>query len=210
MIGNFWAVGRNYGEHAKELGNTVTETPLVFLKARSCAVTEKQVPLWMGSADIHHEVEIALRFGAERSPEDGLLSFDAVAIALDLTARDLQNELKKKSLPWTLAKSFLASCPISAFHPLSKFSPAQATALPHFTFDLHVNGELRQKGDSGDMIFSPAHLRRYVQENFPVMPGDVLLTGTPAGVAALKIGDTATASLRSETGQEIRMDWEFI
>lgn len=199
---NIWAVGRNYGAHAKELGNDVPTTPLVFLKAGSTAVAEGPVDLASKlSQDIHHEVEIALRFGPHRDGH-GHLFFEAAGLALDLTARDIQTRLKNAGQPWTLAKSFRESCPLSRFVSL----PQQT---PDFQFLLTVNGETRQSGDTRDMVFSFETMRRYVQENFPVEPGDVLLTGTPSGVARLQAGDRAKASFRSSLGHELVAEWVF-
>ena len=201
MIRNIWAIGRNYRDHAKEMGAELPKKPLVFLKAGSTLTTLRDVPLFAGSKDIQHEVEIALRFGS--TPDsNGHFLFDGAAVALDLTARDLQTEAKAGGLPWTAAKSFPHSCPISAMMGLSE-------EVPHFRFELEVNGEPRQKGDSRNMIFDFEMLRTYVQKNFPVEPGDLLLTGTPQGVAALKPGDKAIARLEASTSQKIRMEWIF-
>ncbi len=201
MIRNIWAVGRNYKAHAKEMGAALPEKPMVFLKSGSSATVLRDVPLFTGSKDIHHELEIALRFG--NVPDaSGKLQFDGAAVCLDLTARDLQAELKKNSHPWTLAKSFRASCPISAM-------VAIPSEVPHFKFELAVNGETRQRGDTHDMIFDFETLRNYVFENFPVEPGDLLLTGTPEGVAALHPGDKAAAWFESSSGHKVRMEWFF-
>ena len=194
---------RRGAAHAKEMGASVPDKPMIFLKAGSTATVLRDIPLFHGSKDIHHELEIALRFGS--TPDaSGRLQFDGAAIAIDLTARDIQAELKKNSHPWTLAKSFKYSCPISAFASL----PAE---IPHFKFELKVNGETRQSGDTHDMVFDFETLRAYVCENFPVEPGDLLLTGTPSGVAALKAGDKATAWFESVNGghQKVSMEWNF-
>ena len=201
MIRNIWAVGRNYKKHAEEMGAPIPAQPMVFLKAGSSATFQRDVPLFSRSKDLHHELEIALRFGS--TPDaDGRLQFDGAAVGIDFTARDIQAELKKNSHPWTLAKSFRYSCPLSAFVAL----PAK---IPHFKFELVVNGEIRQRGDTHDMIFDFETLRRYVYDNFPVEPGDLLLTGTPEGVAAVKPEDKASAWFKSEDGHEVRMEWVF-
>ncbi len=205
---NIWAVGRNYRDHAKELGNTVPSKPMIFLKSGSTIEAGQICELWNGSNDIHHEIEIALRFGSPASsrevsqdlPKD--LHFDAAALALDLTARDHQARLKSEGHPWTLAKSFRGSCPLGRFIEI----PAQ---VPHFEFELSVNGAVRQHGSTKDMVFDFETLRRYVLENFPVVPGDLLLTGTPAGVSRLASGDRAEAWFRSENGHESRQNWIF-
>lgn len=214
MIRNIWAVGRNYKAHAKEMGTAVPTKPMIFLKAGSGATFQRDVPLFPASKDIHHELEIALRFGPT-ADSDGRLMFDGAAIALDLTARDIQAELKANQHPWTLAKSFRKSCPLSSMVALPLEAPeisagsATVSNVPHFKFELKVNGELRQRGDTHDMIFDFETLRRYVYDHFPVEPGDLLLTGTPEGVAALKAGDTATASCESTDGHKVSMEWVF-
>ncbi len=201
MIRNIWAVGRNYKAHAKEMGVPIPLKPMIFLKAGSSATLKRDVPLYEASKDIHHELEIALRFGAT-ADSAGKLQFDGAAVSIDLTARDIQAELKAGSQPWTLAKSFKYSCPLSAMVAL----PAD---IPHFKFELTVNNEVRQRGDTKDMIFDFETLRNYVCENFPVEPGDLLLTGTPSGVGQLKAGDVASAWFKSEAGHEVRMEWVF-
>lgn len=179
MIQNIWAVGRNYAEHARELGNAVPEEPMIFMKAGSSIVPDGgRFALPKFSQDIHHECEVAYKF-------DSRLELTEMTLALDLTARDVQSKLKAAGHPWTLAKSFKASCPIGPFVP--------ADFDVQFVF--RVNGELRQRGTTADMIHSAQKLRTYVLERFPVMPGDLLLTGTPKGVAALKPGDRLEAEI---------------
>jgi len=181
-IGNIWAVGRNYADHAKELGNAVPTEPLIFLKAGSSAVpTGGQVLLPHWTQDVHHELELACQFGRD-------LTINRVCIALDLTARDIQSQLKKESKPWTLAKSFKFSCPIGDFVDVHNLSDLQ-----NIKMKLLVNGELRQEGNTAEMIFSIPKLTEYILERFPVEPGDLLLTGTPSGVARLDSGDLVEA-----------------
>lgn len=188
MIRNIWAIGRNYAEHAKELGNEVPNAnvaePLIFLKAGSTAVmnsSEFSLPAW--ATDVHHEVELALMF-------DDQLKIRKAAVALDLTERTLQAKLKAKGSPWTLAKSFTNSCPLSDFFPVGSLEE-----LKNLEISLTVNGELRQKGNTSQMIFTLEQQLEYILSHFPVCPGDVLLTGTPSGVAALKRGDALVAEI---------------
>ncbi len=196
---NVWAVGRNYSDHAKEMGASIPSKPMIFLKAGSTVIHSEDVALWRGSQDIHHEIEIALRFGAG-SPAD--LKFDAAALVLDLTARDLQAKLKADGHPWTLAKSFIASCPMGPTIEISN-------EVPHFEFEFSVNGAVRQHGKTQDMVFGFEQLRRYCLECFPVQPGDWLLTGTPSGVGRLVPGDKGQAWMRSSLGHESQMHWQF-
>lgn len=192
---NIWAIGRNYADHAKELGNEVPTEPLIFLKAGSCAVLQGAdfaLPSW--AQEVHHEVELALKFNDQ-------LKVDQAALALDLTERALQQKLKAKGSPWTLAKSFTQSCPLSAF-----FAVNSLEELRKLEISLTVNGELRQRGNTSQMIFSFEQQLNYVLEHFPVCPGDLLLTGTPAGVASLKRGDHLVAELSGK----IRQQWKVL
>ncbi|MGZ3744902.1 MAG: fumarylacetoacetate hydrolase family protein [Pseudobdellovibrionaceae bacterium] len=199
IIRNIWAVGRNYAEHARELGNEVpSETssePLVFLKAGSTAVYNTAsfaIPPW--AENVHHELELALQFNDQ-------LRIDKAALALDLTERTWQQKLKAKGSPWTLAKSFTNSCPLSEF-----FSVPSLEELKNIDFCLRVNGELRQKGNTSQMIFPMPRLVEYILAHFPVCPGDLLLTGTPSGVAALQRGDKLLAELPGK----VRKEWEVL
>ncbi|WP_374035262.1 fumarylacetoacetate hydrolase family protein [Bdellovibrio bacteriovorus] len=184
MIRNIWAVGRNYAEHAKELGNEVPTEPMIFLKAGSTATLaakELVVPAWM--KEVHHEVELALQF-------DENLQIDEACIALDLTDRDKQNQLKSKGHPWTLAKSFKGATPLSAFFPVDDLEE-----LKNLEIILKINGETRQMGNTNQMIFSLENLIEFVRQHFPVESGDLLLTGTPAGVGPIRRGDALEAEI---------------
>ncbi|NUN06842.1 MAG: fumarylacetoacetate hydrolase family protein [Bdellovibrio sp.] len=195
MIRNIWAVGRNYADHAKELGNSVPTQPMIFLKAGSCAslaASEIKLPEW--SKDVHHEIELALRF-------DQNLQISDAAVAIDVTERAFQAELKAKGHPWTLAKSFKDSCPLSAFFPVKNLEE-----LKNLNLVLKVNDEVRQNGNTAQMIFSLQTLVDFVLTHFPVTPGDVLLTGTPAGVGAMKSGDI----LEAEIAGKVRHMWKVV
>lgn len=180
---NLWCVGRNYREHANELGNQIPDKPLIFLKAGSCLTESRHIilPDWAG--DIHHECELAVQV-------DGEGRLKALALALDLTARSLQNELKKKGEPWTLAKSFTGACPMSPSVPFPGME--QFSAL---VFHFYKNEEITQHGKAADMIFPLPILLSYVLKHFPVKNGDWLLTGTPAGVGPLRRGDRLLADI---------------
>lgn len=191
IIRNIWAIGRNYADHAKELGNEIPSEPLIFLKAGSCVVqtTEVVLPAW--TVEVHHEVELALQF-------DERLEVHKAAVALDLTERHFQNQLKAKGSPWTLAKSFTGACPLSSFFAVDTISE-----LKNLDILLSVNGQLRQKGNTSQMIFSIDQQLEYIKEHFPVCPGDLLLTGTPAGVGPLQRGDLTLAEIPGK----VRHEW---
>lgn len=187
LIRNIWAVGRNYADHAKELGNEVPTKPMIFLKAGSSAtVNSNEIILPWWTEEVHHEVELALKFGPNLNILEG-------AVALDLTERKLQNELKKAGHPWTLAKSFSEACAVSAFFTLKNLD-----AVRDLPIRLWVNDELRQEGRTSQMIFKMETLIDYVLEHFPVCPTDLLMTGTPAGVGPIKEGDVVKAQIEGE------------
>lgn len=187
MIRNIWAIGRNYLDHAKEMGNEPTTQPMIFLKAGSSATvnsTEIILPWW--TEEVHHEVELALKF----SPS---MTIVECAVALDLTERNLQSEAKKAGQPWTLSKSFDGACPVSAFFTIRHFED-----LKDCTIRLWVNDVLRQEASLNDMLFKPQQIVDYVSERFPVCAGDLVLTGTPAGVGALRPGDLVKAQIEGQ------------
>lgn len=181
IIRNIWCVGRNYADHAKELGNELPKTPMIFLKAGTCALNsgfQLALPEW--SENVHHEVELVFQFG------EGL-ELTRACIGLDLTLRDVQGQLQKDQKPWTLAKSFKDSAPIGNFFDL------EGIKLSDIKIRLTLNGEVRQECLASKMIFSPESLAEYVRERFPVTAGDLLFTGTPQGVSQLKNGDEVLA-----------------
>lgn len=195
IVRNIWGVGRNYADHAKELNNPVPIRPLIFLKAGSSASinsTEIALPVW--TEDVHHEVELLLKFSSHLHIIEG-------AVALDLTERKEQSKAKSEGLPWTMAKSFKGACPVSAFFMVRRLSD-----LDELTIRLWVNDELRQEGNTRDMIFKPAQLVEHVLEHFPVCGGDFLLTGTPKGVGPLLRGDV----VRAEIEGQISHSWRVI
>lgn len=178
MIRNIWAVGKNYQNHAKEMGGEAPKSPLFFLKAGSCAVENSEtieLPAW--AKDVHHEVELVLKFGSD-------LKISHFGLALDLTERTIQSEMKSKGNPWTLAKSFINSCPLTTFLPLNNIKDLESLELK-----LWVNDSLKQNGNTKDMIFKVNQLVDFALKHFPVVPGDLLLTGTPEGVGPIKKGD---------------------
>jgi 2-keto-4-pentenoate hydratase/2-oxohepta-3-ene-1,7-dioic acid hydratase in catechol pathway len=194
-VGKVLCVGRNYVDHARELGNPVPERPLVFLKPSTALVTfEDEITLPPGGGVCHFETEVAVLIGSVlKNAEEGqvLPAVAGYGIGLDLTLRELQNQLKEKAHPWELAKSFDASCPLTRFIPRNEISyPQQA-----LEFSLRINGETRQMGCSEDMIFPIPELIRFMSQSFTLLPGDVVMTGTPAGVGPLQDGDELSVSL---------------
>lgn len=191
QISTIWAIGRNYRDHAAEMGASAPETPLVFIKTPASLSTGAAVycPSW--SQEVHHEIEIAVRVGRNNTPSH-------IGLALDLTARDHQKVLKEKSWPWALAKSFTQSCPVS---PLVPFQGQEW--FRQLSFQLSVNGTVRQYGNTKDMIFPLDSLISYLDSRFPLREGDLILTGTPEGVGPLRSGD----KLFAEIPEVLQMSW---
>jgi len=193
-MGKIVCVGRNYAEHAKELGNEVPKSPLLFMKPATAAVELEKpfsIPADMGS--VHHEVEIALLIGKQASGIDEGSAWScvsAVGVALDLTLRDVQDKLKAKGQPWEMAKAFDGSCPLSNWVPLGNMSDKNSIQIR-----LEKNAELKQDGNSAQMITSIPKLIAYISQFFTLQPGDVVITGTPAGVGPLESGDLLKATL---------------
>jgi 2-keto-4-pentenoate hydratase/2-oxohepta-3-ene-1,7-dioic acid hydratase in catechol pathway len=193
-VGKAVCVGRNYAAHAKELGNVVPDAPILFLKPSTAIVPLSpsfSIPSERGSC--HHETEIAVLIGQTISKIDVKDAAEAIAgygLALDLTLRDLQNQLKKQGYPWEVAKAFDGACPLSPF-----MKPEQLGDVYHTEFTLMVNGEPRQQGLTDDMITHVYELIAYISQIFTLEAGDIVLTGTPEGVAALAVGDQLVLSV---------------
>lgn len=187
-VGKAVCVGRNYADHAKELNNPVPSEPILFIKPTTGIVPlSPQFAIPAQQGECHHEAEIALLIGAPLSKADVAEVIDAivgVGVALDLTLRDLQSTLKEKGHPWERAKAFDGSCPLSPFVPMAEFADLKAVDIA-----LTVNGDVRQQGNSSAMLFPMIELVAHISHWFTLQPGDVVLTGTPAGVAALQSGD---------------------
>ena len=201
-LGKVVCVGRNYAEHARELNNPLPTEPVLFIKPASavCALDQPlRMPVGLGAC--HFETEMALLIGAPLSHVDEAQALAAVAgigLALDLTLRDLQAQLKEKSLPWEKAKSFDGACPLSGFVTFEGDFAAQQIRL-------WQNGELRQDGCSADMLTPVARLLAYISQFFSLQPGDVVLTGTPAGVGPLASGDRLRLQLSELLDIETRV-----
>jgi len=182
------AIGRNYAEHIAELQNEVPDEPVIFFKPDT-AILRKNEPFYYPdySQDIHHEVELILRISREGKNVDKKFAhkyYDAIGLGIDFTARDLQSKAKAKGLPWTLAKGFNGSAPVSDWLPISDF-----TDLQNINFRLDVNGETRQKGNSKMMLNTFDDIIAYISRFITLKQGDIIFTGTPEGVGPVQIGD---------------------
>jgi len=191
------AVGRNYSEHAKELNNPVPTEPVVFLKPDTALLREGKAFYHPDfSNDIHYEVELVVKIGKEGkhiAEKFALNYIESIGIGIDLTARDIQEKCKQKGLPWEVAKAFDHSAPIGNFIPLSDFKD-----LKNIPFSLKKNTETVQIGNSSDMIFSFEQIISYLSKRFTLKKGDLIFTGTPAGVGKINIGDHFQAFIEDQ------------
>lgn len=192
-------VGRSYAEHAKELGNAIPDSPVLFVKPPSSLQGLDTGISWnrdLGSC--HYECELTLRIDrtlkAETDPLKALQAIGAVTLGLDLTLRDLQDQLKKKGQPWERAKAYDGACVLADWVDAQEISD---WASAHYT--LEINDELRQKGDTAYLIFDIGHLLTDISQVFTLEPGDVVMTGTPAGVGALNSGDQLKMTLKGQS-----------
>lgn len=195
-VGKVVCVGRNYAEHARELNNPVPSEPILFIKPAT-AIVDMQQPIGIPTdyGNCHVETEMALLIGKEvrkESPAEALEAVVGVGLGFDLTLRDLQSKLKDKGHPWEKAKAFDGSCPLSAF------APAAAMQWDNVDLTLTRNGKLQQSGNSSDMLTGVGDLLSYISRFFTLQPGDVVLTGTPAGVGPLSPGDELIATLNDQ------------
>ena len=192
-VHSIFCIGRNYAEHAKEMGHKPPSQPMVFLKPLSTVCYDGDtINLPAQSAEVHHEVElvIAIGKGGKYIPEKEALShIVGYGIGIDFTARDIQQSAKEKGQPWSVAKGF------DGFAPVSSFIPFDGQAFPDLDLQISVNGVTRQKGTTSDMVFSIPKLISYLSTIFTLSPGDLIFTGTPEGVSAVQAGDQITAVL---------------
>lgn len=181
-------VGRNYTDHAQELRNEVPKEPVLFLKPDT-ALLAKEADIYLPafSDEVHHEAEIVVRIskmGKHIDPEFAPRYYDKLSLGLDLTARDLQSKLKEKGLPWEKAKAFDGSAVVGSW-----LETAQLPSWSDLEFSLLKNGKTAQKGQARDMLFPVDQLIAEISKYFTLKTGDLIFTGTPAGVSPLKIGD---------------------
>lgn len=190
-IGNIYCIGRNYRLHALELGNEVPQSPMMFTKPSHAvaAMDGGVIELSSGKGEVHFELEVVLRIGEAYEPgkpADEII--DAMTLGLDLTLRDVQSALKEKGHPWLAAKGFRSSAPLGRWIAY----PGEA-ALSQGEFKLLRGGEPAQIGSPKDMIFGVTEIVRHIEANYGLGAGDLIFTGTPAGVAALRDGDLLEA-----------------
>ncbi|MFA3789870.1 fumarylacetoacetate hydrolase family protein [Aliiglaciecola sp. SL4] len=194
-VGKVVCVGRNYVDHVKELGNEVPDNPLLFMKpATSLCDVNDPISLPSGTlGSCHNELEVAILIHSPlkgASQNECLAAIYGVGLALDLTLRDLQTKLKSKGLPWERAKAFDGACPVSGFLQIGNIPDLQS-----LEFSLEINQQLRQHGYTSLMIWDVASLLSQISEIFTLLPGDIVLTGTPKGVGPLYADDELSLHL---------------
>jgi acylpyruvate hydrolase len=197
------AIGRNYANHAKELSNPIPDTPVIFLKPDT-AVLKDNKPFYIPdfSSDIHYELEVVLKIckeGKHITEQFAAKYYEEIGLGIDFTARDIQTALKAKGLPWELAKAFDQSAAVSSFIPKTAFEN-----LYNLPFELKINGESRQNGNTRDMLFSFEKIIAFVSQYITLRKGDLIFTGTPEGVGQVKPGDKLEAWLQG--GQLLNFD----
>ncbi|MBK9511048.1 MAG: fumarylacetoacetate hydrolase family protein [Cytophagaceae bacterium] len=197
------AVGRNYVAHIAELNNEKPDQPVIFSKPETAILRVNNEPFYYPdfTQDIHHEVEILLKIskmGKNIEEKFAHKYYEEIGLGIDFTARDIQTQLKNKGLPWDLAKGFNGSAPISEFIPKAGYD------MQNLNFSLDVNGERRQTGNTSLMLYSFDYLIAFISRYFTLKTGDIIYTGTPAGVGPVKIGDKLTGKIE----EKVMFDFE--
>lgn len=198
VVGKIACVGKNYLEHAKELGDAVPEKPVIFLKPSSSIIFSGEKIVYPEfSKSLHYETELVLligKTGKKISKENALNHIAAYTVGLDMTLRDLQAEAKRLGHPWTISKCFDTSTVLGEFVPSSEIKNPN-----NLDIKLWVNGELKQSDNTSNMIFSVEEIVEYLSFYFTLEEGDIIFTGTPKGVGEVKVGDKLVAEI-SEIG----------
>ena len=192
-VRHVYCVGRNYAEHAKEMGGDATKEPPFFFTKPADAIVPVvspavgRIPYPMATKNYHHELELVVAIGtsgAKVAPERAQALIYGYAVGLDMTRRDLQSDMREKKRPWDIGKSFANAAPIAPIHPATATGP-----LTHGAITLDVNGQRRQSGDLSDMVWDVPNMLAFLSQLYRLEPGDLIFTGTPAGVGAVVPGD---------------------
>lgn len=202
-LGKIVCIGRNYAEHAKELNNPIPTEPLLFIKPATAAVhLTRPLDFPRDQGAVHFETELAVLIGkplTNASASDAEAAILGYGLALDLTLRDLQSRLKEQGHPWERAKGFDRACPLTPFVPASDLEQRRL----HFSLD--IDGERQQSGDTADMLFPVVPLIALISTQFSLLPGDVILTGTPKGVGPLQSGQILQLTLEDRLSVSTRV-----
>ena len=190
-------IGRNYAKHIEELKNERPDEPVIFFKPDTSLLKDNASFYYPGfTQNIHYEVELVLKICQKgKNIEERFASkyYDEIGIGIDFTARDLQQKAKEKGLPWALAKGFNGAAPVSSFHPITQHPNSR-----DINFTLKVDGETKQQGNSGLMIFSFDYIVSYLSKFVTLKKGDLIFTGTPEGVGPIKIGNKLEAFIEND------------
>ena len=208
-VRHIYCVGRNYAEHAKEMGgDAAKEPPFFFTKPADAivpvvppAVADVHYPL--ATRNYHHEIELVVAIGARGSgvaPERAEALIYGYAVGLDMTRRDLQNAMREIKRPWDIGKSFAEAAPIGPIHRVAEVGHPKRGRIA-----LEVNGAIRQQGDLADMIWDVPHMLHFLSQYYELLPGDLVFTGTPAGVGAVVAGDELAGRIESLGELRIRI-----
>ena len=209
-VRHIYCVGRNYAEHAKEMGGDASKEPPFFFTKPADAVVPVippavgQVAYPLATKNYHHEIELVVAIGGSGvkiAPEAAPKLVWGYAVGLDMTRRDLQNDMREKKRPWDIGKSFAQAAPIAPLHPASQGGPLARGAM-----ELDVNGTPRQRGDLADMIWDVPHMLAFLSQLYELMPGDLVFTGTPSGVGPVVPGDRLDARIAGLTPLSILID----
>ncbi|REH43926.1 2-keto-4-pentenoate hydratase/2-oxohepta-3-ene-1,7-dioic acid hydratase in catechol pathway [Tenacibaculum gallaicum] len=196
-------IGRNYAKHIEELANEKPENPVVFLKPDS-AILPKKMPFFIPpfSNDIHYEVEVLVKInkvGKHISPKFAHKYYDTVGLGIDFTARDVQAQCKEKGLPWEKAKAFDGSAVVGEFFPKEEFN------IENLSFQLQKNDEVVQDGNTSSMLWKIDELISYVSQYFTLKKGDIIFTGTPAGVGKVAGNDILTGTIEGKQAFQLKV-----
>jgi fumarylpyruvate hydrolase len=207
-VRHVYCVGRNYAEHAKEMGGDTREPPFFFTKAADAVVPvgpgeTATIAYPLGTTNLHHEIELVVAIGhpgvrlpVERA-NDVVFGY---AIGLDMTRRDLQADMREKKRPWDIGKSFAESAPLAPIHPVGSTGILMRGAM-----QLSVNGQVKQQGNLADMIWDVPHVLAFLSQMYELLPGDLVFTGTPAGVGPVVAGDHIECSIEGLTPLAVRI-----
>lgn len=190
-------IGRNYAEHAKELNNSVPSEPIIFLKPKTAMLIDGKALYYPEfTNDLQYECELVVRMsknGKYIQEKFAHKYYNAISLGIDFTARDVQQKQKEKGLPWEIAKAFDGSAAVGNFVPLQ-----EGQNIQQLNFELKINGESKQIGNTADMIFSVDKLIAYASQFFTLNIGDLIFTGTPSGVGSLSVTDELVGFLEGE------------
>jgi fumarylpyruvate hydrolase len=208
-VRHIYCVGRNYAEHAKEMGGDATKEPPFFFTKPADAIVPVVPPAIgdihypLATKNFYHEIELVVAIGSRGvrlAPETANQVIFGYAVGLDMTRRDLQNAMREIKRPWDIGKSFAQAAPIAPIHPVSEVGYVNRGRI-----SVEVNGTVKQQGDLADMVWDVPHMLHFLSQYYELLPGDLVFTGTPAGVAAVVAGDVLVGRIESLGELKVRV-----